>query len=179
MSDPSRPEAPIQSQATTMIRTVVSRERFDSVPRKRAIYILLYVSSFALYMCQLFYSMSVEPDIEEMDTTLTTAEGEDAAQPVRTSSVEDSSDDMVILPAWIRVVRTLIAICLGLFYVPFISVLRIMGYPWVGILAFCGFALAPIPGLLIVAYLDTRIAKAWNIADLRYQDSIAAAGGSG
>ena len=49
---------------------------------------------------------------------------------------------------------------------PFISVLRTMGYPWVGVLAVSAFAFAPIPGLLVVAFIDTRIAKTWNAADL-------------
>ncbi len=81
------------------------------------------------------------------------------------------------MPPWARVLRIIIPACIAVFYIPFVNVLRIMGYPWVAVFAFCGFVLAPIPGLLIVAYMDTRIAKAWNKAELSLLD--AAAEGSG
>ncbi len=156
-----------------MIQRVVSRERFDSVPRKRAVYIIFYLASFALWVCHAFYYISIAPDIDELEALAPAAEGVEEAQPAPIATVAGIPEEAIILPTWIYVARTLIAIFLGLFYVPFIGVLRIMGYPWVGIVAFCGFALAPIPGLLIVAYMDTRIAKAWSIADLRYQDFVA------
>ncbi|MDK1021218.1 MAG: hypothetical protein QGD90_06240 [Candidatus Hydrogenedentes bacterium] len=33
------------------------------------------------------------------------------------------------------------------------------------------FVLAPIPGLLIVAYMDTCIAKPWNKAKMKFKDA--------
>jgi len=156
-----------------MIQQVVSRERFDSVPRKRAIYIVLYLTSFILWACHAFYYISIAPEVDELEAPASAIDGAEEAQPAPVETVDVPPEEAIILPAWIYAVRILIAIGLGLFYVPFMSVLRIMGYPWVGIIAFCGFALAPIPGLLIVAYMDTRIAKAWSIADLRYQDFVA------
>lgn len=171
-------EPPPHSQAPRpeyVARSIVSRERFDKVPGKRAMYIGLYVVSFILWAIFAFYSLKLASDIVEHESPLNTTEEAGDVQSAQDPRIEEAPAEAIIHPLWIRAVRILIAICIGFFFVPFISVLRTMGYPWVGILAFCVFVLAPIPGILIVAYMDTRIAKAWNKADLMYQDSIAAA----
>ena len=148
-----------------MTRIVISRARFDSVPRTRAWYIGLYTVSFLLWAFMAISMLRLEaPPIaagEAPPSAEQTAE-EAPAEPPELQPVE--------WPLSLRVARVLIPITLAIFYIPFVTVLRIMGYPWIGVLALCGFAFAPIPGLLVVAYLDTRIAKAWNAADLNAQD---------
>ena len=140
-------EPPLHSQAprpASVAHSVVSRERFDSVPGKRAMYISLYVVSFILWVIYAFYSLKLASDIEKHDSPLNTTREAGDVQSAQGPRIEEASAEAVILPLWIRAVRILIAVCIGLFYVPFISVLRTMGYPWVGILAFCAFVLAPI-----------------------------------
>ncbi len=152
MSGPSPPKAPTPPQATTSF--VVGREKFDSVPRKRALYIGLYVISFIFWLCLAFHYLRLA-----------------AGSPPPDQAVAASTPGPAALPTWAHIIRVLTALFIALFYIPFISVLRTMGYPWIAIFAFCGFALAPIPGLLIVAYIDTRIAKAWGNAELKLNDA--------
>lgn len=167
MSDTSPQEQAGASESPLIARTtsvVVSRARFDSVPRKRAWYIGFYVVSFLLwgYMAVSILLLG-SATREEVDPAGETAQN---VEVVPEPPVEIDSVDW---PTSIRIIRTLIPVTIAIFYIPFVNVLRIMGYPWVGVLAFCAFAFVPIPGLLVVAYLDTRIAKAWNAADLSSQ----------
>lgn len=58
---------------------------------------------------------------------------------------------------WLRIVGFT---CLGIFYVQFVRVLRTMGYPWsmwipIGLLVFL-----PIPGVIVLAFMDRTMAKA-------------------
>ena len=160
--EPSDTTESPQIMATTSV--VVSRARFDSVPRKRAWYIGLYVISFLLwgYMAVVMLIIGSAAR-EELDSA-----GE-TAQDVEVVPVAPAEIDPADWPTSIRMIRSLIPVTLAVFYIPFVNVLRIMGYPWIAVVAFCAFAFAPIPGLLVVAYLDTRIAKAWNAADLSSQ----------
>lgn len=175
MPDPSGqhdPNAEHPSLRGTTVRTVISREKFESVPRKRALYIGLYVFSFILWAILAFVYLRLAADSAEPSAPADSVASDSADSP-ELSPAEETPPEAPELPPWARVARVLVAVCIAAFYVPFISVLRIMGYPWVAILAFCGFVLAPIPGLLIVAYMDTRIAKAWNLAELTIRDAAA------
>ena len=158
-------------------RFVVSREKFESVPRKRAAYIGLYVFSFVLWALLALVYLRLAAESAEQSAPSSDSITSDSADPSELSPAEEAQPEAPMLPPWARAVRVLTAVCVAAFYVPFISVLRIMGYPWVAVLAFCVFALAPIPGILVVAYMDTRIAKAWNKAELTLLDT--AAPGSG
>lgn len=141
-----------------MTSVVISRAKFDAVPRKRAWYIGLYTLSFLLWAYMAIGMVRFEAtQLEEADSTTETIEN---------LLAEPTAIDPADWPRSIQIVRMLIPVVLVLFYVPFVSVLRTMGYPWVGVLALCAFAFAPIPGLLVVAFIDTRIAKTWNSADL-------------
>lgn len=170
MSEPSSLGAP--ALRSTTIRVVVSRKKFESVPRKRAIYIGLYVISFIFWVCLAFYYLRLAAEIAPPDDAVAA----ETADPTIIAPAEEAMQEAILLPIWARFMRILIALCIALFYIPFISVLRIMGYPWIAVFAFCGFALAPIPGLLIVAYMDTRIAKAWNNAELKLKDAASPGG---
>lgn len=170
MSEPSFQEAPALRSA--IIRFVVSRKKFESVPRKRAIYIGLYLISFLFWVCLAFYYLRLAAESAPQDDAIAA----DTSDPAVVAPAEEAMQEAILLPIWARVMRILIALCIALFYIPFISVLRIMGYPWIAVFAFCGFVLAPIPGLLIVAYMDTRIAKAWNNAELKLKDAASPGG---
>ena len=176
MPDPSEQNAPnpdhpgLQAQVT---RVVVSRKRFESVPRKRAVYIGLYVFSFILWALLAFVYMRVAAESVEQSAPSSDSLTSDSADPSELDPAEQAQLEVLTLPTWARAIRIFTGVCLGAFYIPFINVLRIMGYPWVAVLAFCVFALAPIPGLLVVAYMDTRIAKAWNQAELTLLDAAA------
>ena len=152
------------------VRIVISREKFESVPRKRALYIGLYVLSFILWAILAFVYLRLAADSAEPSAPSDAVES-DSADASELGPAEEAPPEAPMLPPWARVARVLVGVCIAAFYVPFISVLRIMGYPWVAVLAFCVFVLAPIPGLLIVAYMDTRIAKAWNQAELTLRDA--------
>ncbi len=165
MSGPSPQEAQALPHATTSF--VVGRKKFDSVPRKRALYIGLYVISFILWVCLTFSYLRIAAESAPPDEAVDA----DTSGPAAIASAEEATQERAALPTWARLIRVIIALCIALFYIPFISVLRIMGYPWIAVFAFCAFVLAPIPGLLIVAYMDTRIAKAWNIAQLKLKDA--------
>ena len=169
MSDSSAQNVPI-------VRIVVSRERFDSVPRKRALYIGLYVVAFVLWAVLAFVYLRLAADSAEQSAPLPDSVSSDTTEPSEIGPNKVAQPEAPTLPPWARVLRIIIPACIAVFYFPFVSVLRIMGYPWVAVFAFCGFVLAPIPGLLIVAYMDTRIAKAWNTAELSLLDAAAAAG---
>lgn len=170
MSEPSSQEA--SALRSTTIRIVVSRKKFESVPRKRAIYISLYVISFIFWVCLAFNYLRLAAEIAPRDDAVAA----EIPNPAVVAPAEEAMQEAIILPIWARFMRILIGICIALFYIPFISVLRIMGYPWIAVFAFCGFVLAPIPGLLIVAYMDTRIAKAWNNAELKLKDAASPGG---
>lgn len=164
------------AQNVPTVRIVVSRERFDSVPRKRALYIGLYVVAFVLWAVLAFVYLRLGADASELSAPPPNSASSDTADPFEIDPTEVAQPEPIALPPWARVLRIIIPACIAVFYIPFVSVLRIMGYPWVAVFAFCGFALAPIPGLLIVAYMDTRMAKAWNTAELSLLDAAAAAG---
>ncbi len=174
MIDPPEQNAPHPDHPgppVSVARFVVSREKFDSVPRTRAVYIGLYLLSFILWAAYAFLYLRLAVDSADQSAPSSDSAASDTADPFEFSGTEEAQPEAPILPPWARAVRILTPICIAAFYVPFIRVLRIMGYPWVAVLAFCGFALAPIPGLLVVAYMDTRIAKAWNLADLTIRDA--------
>ena len=148
------------------------------MPRKRALYIGLYVVAFVLWAVLAFVYLRLGADASELSAPPPDSASSDTAEPSEIDPTEAAQPEPIALPPWARAIRILTGVCIAAFYVPFINVLRIMGYPWIAVLAFCVFALAPIPGLLIVAYMDTRIAKAWNQAELTLLDA-AAAGSEG
>jgi hypothetical protein len=123
------------SQQTTTAPAIttfaVSRKQFDSVPRRRAVYIIAY----ALVML-LVYGPKV-------------AAIAGAATPVE-----------VVYGAYGAGIAAYFLFCYH-----FIGALKIMGYePWM-MLALAMIAAIPLPGVLIVAYMDRRIATAWDKAD--------------
>lgn len=71
-------------------------------------------------------------------------------------------------------VATALLLC---FYVRFIQVLRAVGYSWLLIVPSCLLAILPIPGILIVVYLDRTIGKTFNRGMARAkEEAIARAG---
>lgn len=109
----------------------VSREQFDSVPRKRAAYIFAY----AVIVLVMFGARALLWNGVALPDALVTG-----------------SDIVVILGYFV-------------FYYNFIGALRVMGYEaWI-ILALSLFAAIPVPGALLVAYMDRRIATAWDTAN--------------
>lgn len=131
MSEPSSPEPNKRPRAPRKRRIAISREQFDSIPRKRAGYIVAYG-----LLILLFYGVRV-----------LLVQGYDLPQVLVTAT------DIAGIASYF------------LFYYNFIGALRIMGYDaWV--ILGTGLASAlPIPGVLLVAYMDRRIATAWDAAD--------------
>ena len=129
--------------------------------------------SFLLWAFLAFVYLRLDDESAEQSAPSSDSVTSDSADPSELNPVEKAQREAPTLPPWARAIRILTGVCLAAFYVPFISVLRIMGYPWVAVLAFCVFAMAPIPGLFVVAYMDTRIAKAWNKAELTLLDTAA------
>lgn len=109
----------------------VSREQFESIPRRRAIYIIAY----ALVMLLVY-----GPKVAMMGGLLLPQEAVFALYGVGVA-------------------------CYFLFCYHFIGTLKIMGYePWM-MLGLGMISVVPLPGLLIVAYMDRRVATAWDRAD--------------
>lgn len=109
----------------------VSREQFDSVPRRRATYIIAY-----MLVILLFYGPRVALILGAT-----------------------FSDPIAYTFFGMGVLSYLI------FCYQFIGALKIMGYePWM-MLALGIIAAIPIPGVIIVGYMDRRIATAWDRAD--------------
>lgn len=123
------PQQPAIAPATSTF--TVSRKEFDSIPRRRAFYII----SYGLVMLLVY--------------------GPKAA-----------AVGGLLLPA--PIVYTCYAIGVAgycFFCYHFIGTLKIMGYEPLMILALAIIAAIPLPGILIIAYMDRRIATAWDRAD--------------
>ncbi len=109
----------------------VPRAQFESVPRRRAIYIIAY----ALVML-LVYGPKV-----------------------------------AALGGWLMPEEAMFGlwgvgiVCYGVFSYHFIGTMKIMGYEVWMMLALVIIAIIPLPGVLVVAYMDRRIATAWDRAD--------------
>lgn len=57
------------------------------------------------------------------------------------------------------------------FYVRFVGVLRAVGYSWLMIVPSCLLALLPIPGILVVVYLDRTIGKTFSKGMARAEEA--------
>ena len=137
----------------------LSIEQFNSIPSRRARYTVLYVVSFTISLLSLtFYTLM-------FDAPEPTAEQGETADSVDVDTGE--MPEAMPLPPGLIAVQALTIICLLLFYVQFIAVLRIMGYPAVMIACTCVAAFLPMPGLLVVAYVDRRISAVWHAANER------------
>jgi hypothetical protein len=129
----------------------LSIEQFNSIPARRVRYMMLYVVAFLIWLSifTFFWTTVQAPD----------------------SATSADTPEAVTLPAGIIALQVLTGICLLLFYVQFVNVLRIMGYPIAMIACTCLAVFLPIPGLIVVAYVDRRIiAKAWNKAKQRLDE---------
>jgi hypothetical protein len=123
------PQPPAAAPATSTF--TVSRKEFDSIPRRRAFYIV----SYGLVMLLVY-----GPKVMAMGG--------------------------ILLPA--PVVYSCYAIGVSgyfFFCYHFIGTLKIMGYELWMILALAMIAAIPLPGVLIIAYIDRRVATAWDKAD--------------
>jgi len=154
------------NQAPTTQFTV-SRERFEKVPYRRMLYVPLYAGAFLLWMVYVIAGLRIAseaaPDTEipgQIDPAA--AEGPGVSDRVVVDA--EASPVEIEFPVWMDRLRWVIGAMLLAFYVPFVSVLRTMGYPPYLIAIACLFVFLPIPGLFALAYLDTRIAKAWTSA---------------
>jgi hypothetical protein len=120
---------PTPTPATTTF--AVPRKQFDSVPRRRAIYIIAY----ALVMLLVY-----GPKVAALFGYLMPRDAMFALYGVG-------------------------IVCYFVFCYHFIGTMKIMGYePWM-MLALGMIAVIPLPGVLVVAYMDRRIATAWDRAD--------------
>jgi hypothetical protein len=109
----------------------VPREQFESVPRRRGIYIVSYV----LYIAFIFGARALQ---------------------IGTMAIPE----LVLLASDIAGVVALLV-----FIYHFMGTMKIMGYePWM-MLAMAMLAVMPMPGALFVAYMDRRMATAWDRAD--------------
>lgn len=117
------------ARATTTFS--VSRRQFDSVPRRRGLYIVAY----ALYLLCIFGMRLLQAGQIAVPEPFTLA------------------SDIAGVAAFF------------LFSYHFIGTLKIMGYEPLMMLALGMIAALPIPGLMIVAYMDRRVATAWDKAD--------------
>lgn len=130
----------------------LSIEQFESIPARRIRYMVLYVVAFLIWFSIFTFFW---PTVEAPDPAIAPADSPEAAP----------------LPTGIIALYVLTAICLLLFYVQFINVLRIMGYPIAMIVCTCLAVFLPIPGLFVIAYVDRRIiAKAWTTAKERLDE---------
>jgi hypothetical protein len=110
---------------------VVSREQFESVPRRRGV----YIPSYGLYVLLIFCVRAIQAGTMSIPEPVML--GTDIAG----------------------------AAALFVFLYHFVGTLKIMGYePWM-MLALGMIAVMPLPGALFVAYMDRRIATAWDQAD--------------
>ena len=65
-------------------------------------------------------------------------------------------------PQWttrVTVLTAIASVALVFFYWRFVSVLRMMGFAWYLWISLCVLAAMPIPGFLVVAYIDRLISK--------------------
>ena len=60
------------------------------------------------------------------------------------------------------------------FYLRFVQVLRAVAYSWLMVIPACLLALLPIPGILVVVYLDRTIGKTFSRGMARAQDEVKA-----
>jgi hypothetical protein len=122
------PLPPFTTPTTTF---TVSREQFDSVPRRRGFYIVAYgLYALCIYGPRLLRVVQIGiPD------------------------------------AWVLFTDIAGALAFCVFCYHFIGALKIMGYEVWMMLVLSLVAAIPIPGVLIVAYMDRRIATAWDRAD--------------
>lgn len=63
-----------------------------------------------------------------------------------------------------------VLLCQVVMYVNLVAVLRTMAYPTYLIIAICCIVFLPVPGVLVMAYVDRHVAKAWDAADARLHD---------
>jgi len=123
--------SPDPTSSKPMQTFVVSREQFNSVPRRRGIYIVAY----GLYVMLIFCVRAIQ-----------------AGTMAIPESVMLGTDVMG-------------AVSLFVFLYHFIGTMKIMGYePWM-MLGLGLISVMPLPGALFVAYMDRRVATAWDRAD--------------
>lgn len=173
MPDPSPDHLPKSEQPRlpgATISFVISREKFDAVPKKRALYIGIYVSAFLLWLYVAIGSMILAAENAPESEARTEESVPTESAPAVTTPGE-AADWERMLPPYTSEIRVILIACIIVFYLPFVSVLRTMGYPWPAVIVFSAFVVLPIPGLFVVAYLDTRIAKTWNSAALKFEDA--------
>ena len=165
----------------------ISRERFDAVPRRRGRYILLYLVIMSIWavlttgqMLALFElqkqsvpaadsGVNTGPADEDRVVSAGTEPGEEG-DPAVASQNEPSGRVQVPLSTFEPRVAISLYLCqlvfVAFFVVDFVSVFRTMGYPVVMIAAASiAVGLFPLPGLLVVAFLDRRVSKAWRNAN--------------
>lgn len=149
----------------------VSRERFEKVPHRRMIYIALYAGAFVLWMVFVFNALRIANELEPppvvQESQQETVAPDEPVLPQEPIEIE--------FPPWMQTLQWVFGAMIVVFYIPFISVLRTMGYPPYLIAVACAFVFLPIPGLFALAYLDTRIAKSWTAASERFEAARAAA----
>lgn len=145
-------DTPPNNQSTAPKQTLeMSIDHFNSIPARRVRYMVLYVVAFLIWLSIFTFFW----------TTVQVPGPIAGADP----------PEAVTLPTSIIALQVLTGICLLLFYVQFVNVLRIMGYPIAMIACTCLAVFLPIPGLIVVAYVDRRIiAKAWNKAKQRLDE---------
>ncbi|MCH7910904.1 MAG: hypothetical protein IIB38_14980 [Candidatus Hydrogenedentes bacterium] len=187
--DSSTPRRTIRKKAV-----VVSRERFDTIPRRRQRYIVMYLAMMAMWVATTVVGIRTQARNEEAAAAAVaeeavveeaTAENETAAEtPVAETTSEEGTatapegqepappvtgdftqtTKTLLEQRPIRYLQVATVACMVLFYLNFIGVLYTMGYSVVMILGICFACFFPLPGLLVVALIDRRVSKAWYAA---------------
>ena len=130
----------------------LSIEQFNSIPARRFRYTVLYIVAFMIWLSIFTFFWAA---IESPDQAAPAADLPETTQ----------------LPTSIVALYVLTGICLVLFYVQFVNVLRLMGYHVMMIVCLCLAVMLPIPGLLVVVFVDRLlVAKAWNAAKERLDE---------
>ena len=188
--DSSTPRRTIRKKAV-----VVSRERFDTIPKRRLRYMALYLAMMAMWVATTVVGIRTQARNEEAAAAAvaeeavaeeTTAENETAADtPVAETTPEDATatspegqdsaapvtgdftqtTKSLLEQRPIRYLQVATVVCMALFYLNFIGVLYTMGYSVIMISGICLACFFPLPGLLVVAVIDRRVSKAWYAAN--------------
>ena len=165
----------------------ISKERFDAVPRRRFRYILLYLVIMGTWAVTTAGEMLALLDVQEQPApaadsgTETGPDDEEGAAATGAEPGEEGDPSLASqngpggwfkLPSSTFDTRLVVAlyasrlVLMAFFVIDFVFVFKTMGYP-VAMIAVASVAvgLFPLPGLLLVAFMDRRVSKAWRNAN--------------